>query len=149
MCTWQGLIALLFYQALCSVAWSAWNEQEKEMELTLFFLSCETKEKKRERCVHQHEQFFSPLQYYHCGKTLISGILLHRFNPPGQMSAGMTCEMLVTFKPMVSAKCQCQLCQVSVLWSVSVVRSSVSIVMWQVSVLWSVSVIKCHSLDKC
>ena len=26
-----------------------------------------------------------------------------RFNPPGQMSAGMTCEMMVTFKPMVSS----------------------------------------------
>ena len=24
------------------------------------------------------------------------------FDPPGQMSAGLTCEMLVTFKPMVS-----------------------------------------------
>ena len=25
-----------------------------------------------------------------------------RFDPPGQMSAGMSCEMMVTFKPMVS-----------------------------------------------
>ena len=25
----------------------------------------------------------------------------HSFDPPGQMSAGLTCEMLVTFKPMV------------------------------------------------
>lgn len=28
---------------------------------------------------------------------------LHSFDPPGQMSAGMSCEIVVTFKPMVSA----------------------------------------------
>lgn len=27
---------------------------------------------------------------------------LYRFDPPGQMSAGLTCEMMVTFKPMVN-----------------------------------------------
>lgn len=28
---------------------------------------------------------------------------LHSFDPPGKMSAGMSCEVVVTFKPMVSA----------------------------------------------
>ena len=27
--------------------------------------------------------------------------LFYRFDPPGQMSAGLTCEMLVTFSPKV------------------------------------------------
>ena len=29
-------------------------------------------------------------------------LFLCSFDPPGQMSAGLTCELLVTFKPMVS-----------------------------------------------
>jgi len=28
--------------------------------------------------------------------------LYFSFDPPGQMSAGLTCEVIVTFKPMVS-----------------------------------------------
>jgi hypothetical protein len=29
-------------------------------------------------------------------------LVLSSFDPPGQMSAGLTCEMLVTFKPMIN-----------------------------------------------
>lgn len=29
---------------------------------------------------------------------------LYSFDPPGKMSSGMSCEFLVTFKPMVSAQ---------------------------------------------
>lgn len=36
---------------------------------------------------------------------------LHRFDPPGKMSAGMSCEVGVTFKPVVSAP-QWQLCRI-------------------------------------
>jgi len=35
---------------------------------------------------------------------------LRSFNPPGKMSAGMSCEVVVTFKPMVSAP-ECKVTQ--------------------------------------
>src|SRR6218665_506257 len=34
--------------------------------------------------------------------SIISLCVCFRFNPPGLMSAGLTCELSVTFKPMVS-----------------------------------------------
>lgn len=33
--------------------------------------------------------------------TMSEYLFFIRFDPPGQMSAGLTCEMMVTFKPMV------------------------------------------------